>query len=49
MIELNQKWNTLMKLFEKEFGFPLLKENGFISFWETRIPELIPYMSKIKQ
>lgn len=48
MIELNQKWNALGRLIEAEFGFPFLKIDGFIKYWNTRIPELTSYMTKRK-
>ena len=35
--ELNQKWNAISSLFEKEYGFSPLKRNGFQIFWDDRL------------
>lgn len=38
--EVNQKWNALCKIYEKEYGCEVLVRNGFVSYWKHRIPEL---------
>ena len=38
--EINQKWNALCRMFEKEYGRPVLKRNGFLDFWKSKIPNL---------
>lgn len=35
--EMNQRWNALCRLFEKEYKQPILKRNGFLEFWKTRL------------
>lgn len=35
--EFNQKWNALIRLFEKDFGVGILKENGFVRFMADRL------------
>ncbi|MFA7157470.1 MAG: hypothetical protein WC123_07265 [Bacilli bacterium] len=32
--EMNQKWNSLARMFEKEFNMSILKMDGFKSLWE---------------
>ena len=38
--EMNQKWNALCVLLEKEYGKPILVRNGFMSYWKKQIPGL---------
>ena len=38
--ESNDKWNALVRLFEKEHGASPLKVDGFKSFWLDRMPHL---------
>lgn len=35
--EMNQKWNALERMFEKEFNTPILKVNGFKALWEMHL------------
>jgi len=38
--EINQKWNKLCGLYEKEYGKSILIRNGFLIYWEAKIPNL---------
>lgn len=38
--ETNQKWNAIVRLFEKEFGASPVKPDGFKIFWINKMPEL---------
>lgn len=38
--EMNQKWNSLGVLFEKEYRKPILVRNGFMNYWKSKIPGL---------
>jgi len=38
--EINQKWNKLCGLYEKEYGGSILIRNGFLIYWEAQIPNL---------
>lgn len=40
MKEMNQKWNTVVRLFEKEYGGSPIKPDGFKIFWIEKMPEL---------
>ena len=36
----NQKWNAIVRLFEKEFGTSPVKPDGFKRFWIHEMPQL---------
>ena len=38
--ELNDKYNAVCRMFEKDFGVSPIKENGFMNYWRREIPEL---------
>ena len=38
--ELNTKWNAIVNLFEKEYGFSPLKRDGFLNFAVAKVPEI---------
>ena len=38
--EVNQKWNAIVCLFEKEYGASPIKPDGFKIFWLKQMPEL---------
>lgn len=40
MKEMNQKWNAVVRLFEKEYGHSPIKPDGFKIFWIRSMPEL---------
>jgi hypothetical protein len=40
MKELNQKWNSLRRMFLKKLGSSILIENAFMVFWKKEVPSL---------
>lgn len=42
--EINQKWNAIANLFEKEYGEQILARNGFKEQWKDLMPELKDYL-----
>lgn len=38
--EMNDKWNKVAKLIERDYGEPMLAVDGFKKFWIKQIPEL---------
>lgn len=44
--EINQKWNSLARICEKELKHPVLAEDGLWKFWTYRIPELTGSINK---
>lgn len=38
--ETNQKWNAIVRLFEKEFGESPIRPDGYKIFWLREMPEL---------
>jgi len=38
--EMNQKWNAIVRLFQKEYGATPIKPDGFKTFWLDQMPEL---------
>ena len=38
--ELNNKWNALVRCFEKDYGGTPIKRDGFWIFWTKEMPEL---------
>lgn len=40
IFEQNQKWNTLCRIFEKEYGESVLAENALMTWFKEKIPEL---------
>lgn len=42
--EMNDKWNKIATLFEKEYGRPILNHDGFIAFLKHEMPELNIYI-----
>lgn len=38
--ETNQKWNAIVRLFEKEYGASPIRADGFKIFWLSKMPEL---------
>lgn len=41
--ELNDKWNALVRIFEKKKGFSVLLKDGFKHFWEQDLKIKIGY------
>ena len=39
--EQNQKWNALASMFEKEFGYPILKRNALAAYIDRIMPEAV--------
>ena len=44
--ELNNKWNAIVTLFEKDYGVSPIKRNRFLELWAKKIPELAPDYGK---
>lgn len=42
--ELNDKWNAIVALFEKNHGISPLARNAFLRAWANQMPELKPYL-----
>lgn len=42
--EINQKWNSLAFLFEKELGFPIMQRDGLKTVILNHVPELKQFM-----
>lgn len=38
--ELNQKWNAIARLVEKNLGHRYMKTDGFMTFWKSQIKGL---------
>ncbi len=38
--EMNQKWNAIVRLFEKEYGVSPIKTDGYKIYWINKIPRL---------
>lgn len=41
--ELNDKWNALVRIFDKKKGFSVLLKDGFKNFWEQDLKIKIGY------
>lgn len=39
MKEMNQKWNAVVRLFEKEYGCSPIRLDGFKIFWTQSVPD----------
>lgn len=44
ILELNQKYNAVCRLFQKNYGTSPLLQNGFLTYWAKQIPELTRYV-----
>ena len=44
--ELNNKWNAIVTLFEKDYGMSPIKRHRFLELWAEKIPELAPDYGK---
>lgn len=42
--EMNDKWNAISALFEKNHGISPLARNAFLRAWANQMPELKPYL-----
>lgn len=40
ILELNNKWNAIVSMFEKDYGYPLLERNKFKNLWGKYYPHL---------
>lgn len=38
--ELNDKYNAVCRMFERDYGAPVIKKDGFMDYWRKQIPEL---------
>ncbi len=38
--ELNDKYNAVCRMFERDYGAPIIKQDGFMTYWRKQIPEL---------
>ena len=39
--EMNQKWNAIVRLFEKKYGATPIVKDGFQLFWVRKMPQLM--------
>lgn len=44
--EMNDKYNAVCNLFEREFGATPIKPNGFMYYWKRTMPELERYLDR---
>lgn len=44
--EMNEKFNAVCRLFEKEFGLTPLRKDGFMNYWRNKIPALDERLSR---
>lgn len=38
--ELNDKYNAVCRMFERDYGASPIKKDGFMTYWRKQIPEL---------
>lgn len=38
VIEFNNKWNALVRMFEKHFHYSPIKYDGYLAFWKATMP-----------
>lgn len=39
--EMNQKWNAIVRLFEKKYGVTPIIKDGFRLYWLRKLPQLV--------
>lgn len=39
--EMNQKWNAIVRLFEKKYGATPIVKDGFQLYWVRKMPQLM--------
>lgn len=39
--EMNQKWNAIVRLFEKKYGTTPIIKDGFQTYWVRKLPQLM--------
>ena len=39
--EMNQKWNAIVRLFEKKYGTTPIIKDGFQTYWVHKLPQLM--------
>ena len=44
--EMNDKYNAICNLFEREYGATPIKPNGFMLYWKRTMPELEKYLER---
>lgn len=44
--EMNDKYNAICNLFEREYGVTPIKPNGFMLYWKRKMPELEKYLDR---
>ncbi len=44
--ELNDKYNAVCRMFERDYGAPIIKKDGFMTYWRKQIPELDRRLSR---
>lgn len=42
--EMNERWNAICKLFEKEYGKSPIVRDGFKEFWIRAVPQIKEYL-----
>ena len=42
--EMNDKWNAVVNLIEKDYGYSPIIRDGFKNFWVAKMPELGRYI-----
>lgn len=45
--EMNDKWNAVVNLIEKDYGYSPIIRDGFKNFWVAKMPELGRYITEI--
>lgn len=44
--ELNEKWNSLAAMFEKQYGVEVIKRNAVLNYYVKNIPEIALFLHK---
>lgn len=44
--ELNDKYNAVCRMFERDYGTPIIKRDGFMVYCRKQIPELDLHLSR---
>lgn len=49
LTEQNQKWNSICRLFKKEYGRDILKEDALLEYFKDKIPEIEVILKKKRE
>ena len=44
VVELNDKYNAVCRMFEKDYPVSPIKQDGFMTYWRRQIPEYDLYL-----